>query len=137
LRNSYITSSEEETFLLGYYTACRFKNFKTFVLVGDLGVGKTVFVRGFCEYHGVNFVRSPTFLVINKYNGINHADLYRVERFEDIYTSGILEVLNREILLVEWGERLLLFLGSSPYVLVEFKFLDMERREIIISPRPS
>ncbi len=123
--------------MLGYYAACRFKNFKTFVLVGDLGVGKTVFVRGFCEYHGVNFVRSPTFLVINKYKGINHADLYRVESFEDIYTSGILEVLNREILLVEWGERLLPFLGSSPYVLVEFKFLDMERREIIISPRPS
>jgi tRNA threonylcarbamoyladenosine biosynthesis protein TsaE len=137
LRNSYITSSEEETFLLGYHTACRFKNFKTFILVGDLGVGKTVFVRGFCEYHGVNFVRSPTFLVINKYKGINHADLYRVESFEDIYTSGILEVLNREILLVEWGERLLPFLGSSPYVLVKFKFLDMERREIIISPRPS
>jgi tRNA A37 threonylcarbamoyladenosine biosynthesis protein TsaE len=86
LRNSYITSSEEETFLLGYHTACRFKNFKTFILVGDLGVGKTVFVRGFCEYHGVDFVP---------------------------------------------------FLGSSPYVLVEFKFLDMERREIIISPRPS
>ncbi|MCC6012217.1 tRNA (adenosine(37)-N6)-threonylcarbamoyltransferase complex ATPase subunit type 1 TsaE [Candidatus Caldipriscus sp.] len=137
MRNSYITSSEEETFLLGYYAACRFKNFKTFILVGDLGVGKTVFVRGFCEYHGVNFVRSPTFLVINKYKGINHADLYRVESFEDIYTSGILEVLNREILLVEWGEKLLPFLGSSPYVLVEFKFLDMERREIIISPRPS
>jgi tRNA threonylcarbamoyladenosine biosynthesis protein TsaE len=137
LRNSYITSSEEETFLLGYHTACRFKNFKTFILVGDLGVGKTVFVRGFCEYHGVNFVRSPTFLLINKYKGINHADLYRVESFEDIYTSGILEVLNREILLVEWGEKILPFLGSSPYVLVEFKFLDMERREIIISPRPS
>jgi len=123
--------------LLGYYAACRFKNFKTFVLVGDLGVGKTVFVRGFCEYHGVDFVRSPTFLVINKYKGINHADLYRVESFEDIYTSGILEVLNREILLVEWGEKLLPFLRSYPYVLVEFKFLDMERREIIISPRPS
>lgn len=123
--------------MLGYYAACRFKNFKTFILVGDLGVGKTVFVRGFCEYHGINFVRSPTFLVINKYKGINHADLYRVESFEDIYTSGILEVLNREILLVEWGEKILPFLGSSPYVLVEFKFLDMERREIIISPRPS
>lgn len=123
--------------MLGYHTACRFKNFKTFILVGDLGVGKTVFVRGFCEYYGVDFVRSPTFLVINKYKGINHADLYRVESFEDIYTSGILEVLNREILLVEWGEKLLPFLGSSPYVLVEFKFLDMERREIIISPRPS
>lgn len=123
--------------MLGYYAACRFKNFKTFVLVGDLGVGKTVFVRGFCEYHGVDFVRSPTFLVINKYKGINHADLYRVESFEDIYTSGILEVLNREILLVEWGEKLLPFLRSYPYVLVEFKFLDMERREIIISPRPS
>lgn len=105
--------------------------------MGDLGVGKTVFVRGFCEYHGVDFVRSPTFLVINKYKGINHADLYRVESFEDIYTSGIFEVLNREILLVEWGERLLPFLGIYPYVLVEFKFLDMERREIIISPRPS
>ena len=137
MKNSYVTSSEEETFLLGYYTACRFKKFKTFLLLGDLGVGKTVFVRGFCAYYGVNFVRSPTFLVINKYGRINHADLYRVESFEDIYSSGILEVLDREILLVEWGERFLPLLGDYPHVLVEFEFLDGERRKISIYPKPS
>lgn len=137
MRNKYITSSEEETFLLGYYVACRFKKFKVFLLVGDLGVGKTVFVRGFCAYHGVDFIRSPTFLVINKYGRLNHADLYRVENFEDIYTSGILEILGRETLLVEWGERLLPFLGNLPYVLVELKFLEDEKREIFISPKPS
>ncbi len=137
MRNSYITSSDDETFLLGYYVACRFRNFLTFLLVGDLGVGKTVFVRGFCAYYGVDFVRSPTFLLINRYGKVSHADLYRAESFEDIYTSGILEILGREILLVEWGEKILHFLEKQPYVLVNFNFLDEEKREISIFPKLS
>ncbi|MEO0138829.1 MAG: tRNA (adenosine(37)-N6)-threonylcarbamoyltransferase complex ATPase subunit type 1 TsaE [candidate division WOR-3 bacterium] len=137
MRNKFLTGSEGETHLLGYYIACRFKGIKTFLLVGDLGVGKTVFVRGFCSFYGIEYIRSPSFLVINRYNGINHADLYRIDSWEDIYTSGIMEILDREILLVEWGEKLLPFIKGIPYILIRFKSINENTREITVDRVPS
>lgn len=137
MRSRFLTNSEEETHLLGYYIACRFKSIKTFLLVGDLGTGKTVFVRGFCSFYSIEYIRSPSFLVINRYNGINHADLYRVDVWEDLYTSGIMEILGREILLVEWGEKLLPFIKGIPYVLINFKVVEGNTREVTLLRVPS
>lgn len=132
MKNKFLTDSEEETRILGYYIACRFRYIKTFLLVGDLGVGKTVFVRGFCSFYGIEYIRSPSFIIINRYNGVNHADLYRVESWEDLYTSGIMEILGKEILLVEWGEKLLPFIKGIPYIMITFKIVDSHTREITV-----
>lgn len=81
-------------------------------LYGDLGVGKTAFVRGFasvfCE--GVA-VRSPTFALVNEYRGkrktLFHFDMYRIEGEDDLYSIGYDDYLARDgIALVEWSENI-------------------------------
>ncbi len=139
----YITESEEETEELGYYTACRYRNYKVFLLVGELGSGKTTFVRGFVRFFGILEVRSPSFVMINEYLGkkrIFHADLYRVRSEEDILTTGIMDNLNRGILLVEWGERLIRFIKGY-FVEIRFEIISPNKRKINIkrrglNPRP-
>lgn len=81
-------------------------------LYGDLGVGKTAFVRGFasvfCE--GIA-VRSPTFALVNEYRGkkktLFHFDMYRIESEDDLYSIGYDDYLARDgISLVEWSENI-------------------------------
>ena len=81
-------------------------------LYGDLGVGKTAFVRGFasvfCE--GI-LVRSPTFALVNEYRGkrktLFHFDMYRITGEDDLYSIGYDDYLNRDgIALVEWSENI-------------------------------
>ncbi len=139
----YITGNEEETEALGYYIACRYhKDFNVFILVGDLGTGKTVFVKGFAKFFGIEDVRSPTFMLINRYVGrktVFHADLYRISGWEDVYSSGITDIMDRELLIVEWGDRIESFLSSSGVKIV-FKRKGEYTREISVSifhPKPS
>lgn len=85
-------------------------------LKGELGTGKTQFVKGVCEYFNVNgIVNSPTFLIVNEYNGlksginktvqIHHFDLYRVKFKEELDTLGFYEFINKDsICLIEWCE---------------------------------
>ena len=81
-------------------------------LYGDLGVGKTAFVRGFatvfCE--GIA-VRSPTFALVNEYRGkektLFHFDMYRITGEDDLYSIGYDDYLMRDgIALVEWSENI-------------------------------
>jgi len=82
-------------------------------LVGELGTGKTSFVRGFAEGIGVGkeaWVRSPTFTLINEYNGrlpVYHIDLYRVAKPEEQAGLNLREYLYGDgVSLIEWFEYL-------------------------------
>jgi len=82
-------------------------------LVGELGVGKTCFVRGFAEGIGVGkdaWVRSPTFTLINEYSGrlpVFHIDLYRVATPQEQAGLNLREYLYGEgVSLVEWFDYL-------------------------------
>ncbi len=80
-------------------------------LHGEIGVGKTVFVRAVAEYFGCSEdVCSPTFSIMNIYGKnpeIYHFDLYRLESEDEIYEAGLYEFLEGEgISLVEWPELL-------------------------------
>ena len=83
-------------------------------LVGALGVGKTVFVKGLAR--GVEIpeeaVSSPTFVLANQYESpvagavLHHVDFYRLEAFEELETMGFYDLMARDSLLaVEWGAR--------------------------------
>jgi len=80
-------------------------------LYGDLGVGKTAFVRGVA---GVlcpgAAVRSPTFALVNEYRGqlpMFHFDMYRITGEDDLYSIGYDDYLLREgVILVEWSENI-------------------------------
>lgn len=80
-------------------------------LEGGLGAGKTVLVKGICAGLGVrDEVVSPSFILVEEYRGIvpvMHFDLYRLERVEEVYDLGLLELDDgRNIIVVEWGDRL-------------------------------
>ena len=103
------TRSEEETRRLGALLAESLPGGITILLKGDLGAGKTAFVRGFCEALGFLRVRSPSFTLVNRYRAgereIVHADLYRLEGEDvgDLDLSG--EETGSSVLFVEWAER--------------------------------
>lgn len=80
-------------------------------LFGDLGVGKTAFVRGFASVFCEKIaVRSPTFALVNEYRGkktLFHFDMYRIESEDDLYSIGFDDYLARDgIALVEWSENI-------------------------------
>ena len=103
------------------------------LLYGDLGAGKTTFTQGVAAGLGVDneeYVRSPTFTLINQYQGrypIYHIDLYRIDSYADILNLGFEELLYGEgVLIIEWAEKL--ELNSNGEISPEFK-ID-ERIEI-------
>ena len=81
-------------------------------LYGDLGVGKTAFVRDFTSKIAPEAkVKSPTFALVNEYRGqalsVFHFDLYRIEGEDDLYSIGFYDYLDRRgICLTEWSENI-------------------------------
>lgn len=81
-------------------------------LYGDLGVGKTAFVRGFTSHISPEaLVRSPTFALVNEYRAkprsVFHFDMYRITDEDDLFSIGYYDYLNRPgICLVEWSENI-------------------------------
>ena len=81
-------------------------------LYGDLGVGKTAFVRGFTsKIAPLSRVKSPTFALVNEYKGerlsVFHFDMYRIEDEDELYSIGFFDYADRQgICLVEWSENI-------------------------------
>ena len=81
-------------------------------LYGDLGVGKTAFVRGFTSLISPEaLVRSPTFALVNEYRAkprsVFHFDMYRITDEDDLFSIGYYDYLNRSgICLTEWSENI-------------------------------
>jgi tRNA threonylcarbamoyladenosine biosynthesis protein TsaE len=104
----FIAASLDETARLA--RACAARSFPGLVILleGDLGVGKTQFVRFFAEYFGRCGVRSPSFTLVNEYKGdplLVHADLYRISSGDPVLRD-LEEILQAgAILLVEWADR--------------------------------
>ena len=87
-------------------------------LYGEMGVGKTAFVRGFCAALGISGVKSPTYTIVNEYRGrcsIYHFDMVRIESEDDLYSTGFWEYLEQEnaFVLIEWCENIDDFLAQS------------------------
>ena len=107
----FTSHSEEDTRNLGREFSRTLSGGNVVLLFGDLGAGKTVFVRGVCEAFGISGVRSPSFTLINEYESpdgllIIHADLYRLDP-DGVSATGLDEYAgdNSAILFVEWPER--------------------------------
>ena len=144
---SILTSeSTEETEAIGAALADRlFSDIKLprFVaLYGDLGVGKTAFIRGFTSRIAPDArVKSPTFSLVHEYRGaalsVFHFDLYRIEDEDELYSMGFYDYLDRRgICLTEWSEKIEYALPDT-YLRVEILKTSAERidaREIRIDP---
>ncbi|MCX7668017.1 MAG: tRNA (adenosine(37)-N6)-threonylcarbamoyltransferase complex ATPase subunit type 1 TsaE [Atribacterota bacterium] len=108
------------------------------LLQGELGAGKTVFVKGMARGLGIDpeEVRSPTFALIHEYlQGkipLYHMDFYRLDEWEDVVNLGFEEYLDREgVVVVEWGDKFLSFL-TPPFWVVEIQVVALEERNIIL-----
>ena len=107
-----VTHGEAETTRAGVELAADLAPGDVVLLIGDLGLGKTVLARGIATGLGVDpsEVHSPTFTLVNQYQGrvpVHHVDLYRIERESDLGELGLEEILGGEgVAIVEWGERL-------------------------------
>ena len=78
---------------------------------GGLGMGKTAFTRGLAKGMGITSdVSSPTFAIVNDYGGnppLVHFDMYKVESWDDLYSSGFFDYLDMgAVLAVEWSENI-------------------------------
>jgi tRNA threonylcarbamoyladenosine biosynthesis protein TsaE len=106
------THSEIETAAAGRDLASRLSSGSVVLLFGDLGAGKTAFVRGLAEGLGIpaEHVSSPTFTIMQEYRGgrlpLFHVDLYRLNDSREVDDLGLDEIAAEGVLAIEWGEKL-------------------------------
>src|SRR5882724_1073481 len=109
---TYTSHSPADTEALGEKLGRTVERGRVIALSGDLGAGKTQFVRGLARGLGIAArVHSPTFTLVNEYGGgrlkLFHLDLYRLETREQILSAGIEEFLKPAgVAVIEWAERL-------------------------------
>jgi tRNA threonylcarbamoyladenosine biosynthesis protein TsaE len=109
---TFISHSPADTEALGERFGRAAQRGLVVALSGDLGAGKTQFVRGVARGLGcAGRVHSPTFTLVNEYGGgrlkLFHLDLYRLETAEQILTAGIDEYLSPDgVSVIEWAERI-------------------------------
>ncbi|MGH8016396.1 MAG: tRNA (adenosine(37)-N6)-threonylcarbamoyltransferase complex ATPase subunit type 1 TsaE [Candidatus Zixiibacteriota bacterium] len=133
-----ISHSEAETFELGKKLAVMLKDPNLAVLTGELGSGKTVFIKGLAEGLGIRpeKVHSPTFNVVHEYHGetnLYHFDLYRLASTKELREIGWDDYLGRDgLVAVEWGDKAAGLLPEK-YYLIEFKIAGENEREIKVS----
>ena len=138
----FTTNSEDETISLGFKMAKRLKKGDVVAFTGDLGAGKTEFIKGICSYFKVDeIVTSPTFTIINQYNGtafnsdisIYHLDLYRINNIEELIEIGFDDCINYEesIKLIEWADNAGIKLQNSDYKIHFILSEEFENNRII------
>lgn len=142
------TESPEETEQVGNNLAQAISEDKALprfiAMYGDLGVGKTAFVRGFSSsLCPSSTVKSPTFALVNDYKcpsavgGIKrvyHFDMYRIKDEDDLYSIGYYDYLRPDaICIAEWCEMIPYALPDT-YIKVEIEKMDLgDKRKIVIS----
>ena len=135
----HTTESEEQTAAVARELASGLAAGDVVLLTGDLGAGKTAFVRGLADGLGIDIgeVSSPTFTLVHEYRGgrltLYHVDLYRLDRAatEDL---GLEELgVADGVLAIEWPDRLTHSLAPATSVQIEITG-DTTRRIAISSP---
>lgn len=107
----FITRSPEETAALAQRLAEDLKGGEVLAFTGGMGAGKTAFTRGLVLGLGAgDVVSSPTFALVNEYCGrltVEHFDMYRVNGWDDLYSTGFFDYLDTDsVLVIEWSENI-------------------------------
>ena len=131
-----ITHSERETEAAGAALAAKLPDGAVVAMYGELGSGKTAFVRGMARGMGIGCrVSSPTFTIVNEYEGertLIHFDMYRLGSADELWGIGWDDYLDRgAVCAVEWSENVQdAFTGNE--VTVRFEKLGADGRRITI-----
>jgi tRNA threonylcarbamoyladenosine biosynthesis protein TsaE len=127
---------EKDTCKLAENLALIFKEGDIVALNGNLGSGKTFFVKNLCKNYDIDIVTSPTFALVNEYKGakkIYHFDFYRINKANELFDLGFEDYLNDEsaIILIEWADLFKELLPKRFYE-VKFAIVDDNLRRIIV-----
>lgn len=114
------------------------KDYRVFLLEGDMGAGKTTLTKAICDYFGVEEnVCSPTFAIINEYlspkaGKIFHFDFYRLNKEEEAFDIGIEEYLySGDYCFLEWSQKIKNLIPAH-YIKVIITEIENKQREIKI-----
>jgi tRNA threonylcarbamoyladenosine biosynthesis protein TsaE len=132
-----VTSSAEETEAAAARLARHVRRGDLLLLRGELGAGKTTFVRGLARGMGVaGDVMSPTFQLVRVYGGsipLTHVDVYRLSRTAELADLGLDELLDEGVVVVEWGDRI----AEPDARRVAIEVLDERHRRLRIEEAPT
>lgn len=143
-----ITKNERETKKVGEFLAkailkTNLKNSVILALEGELGGGKTTFLKGFAKGLGIKEkILSPTFIIMRKFNieprtsnfeHFYHIDCYRIEKPKEILDLGFNEIVKspKNIIAIEWADRIRKIIPKET-IWVVFKFVGKDKRKISI-----
>ncbi len=133
---TFVSHSTEETERIAGQIAARLRKGDTLALYGEMGAGKTAFVRGLvgalCP-ECLPLVHSPTFAIVNEYAGkdltLYHFDLYRITDEDDLYSTGFYEWVGGDgIVVTEWSELIESAIPENAFKLTIEKGEGNERR---------
>jgi len=139
-RCEFFSSSPAATLNLGKKIGEHLQAGSIIALTGELGCGKTLLTRGICAGLGVppRQVNSPTFVLVNEYQGrlpVLHMDLYRLGSIDDSFEIGIMDYFSRAasgVMIIEWAEKMASLLPGD-VLNVEFEIISARKRRIIFS----
>lgn len=133
----FISCSPEKTEEIAFSLAQSLKGGEVIAFTGDLGAGKTCFTRGLAkglDYNGT--ITSPTFALVNEYIGgrfpLYHFDMYRINSWDDLYSTGFFDYLDNGIIAAEWSENIAAALPENT-IYVNIEKIDENTRRITIN----
>jgi tRNA threonylcarbamoyladenosine biosynthesis protein TsaE len=136
---TFTTHSEAETRAIAAEIGATLRRGDVVVLNGELGAGKTTFVKGLAEGLGVvDAVTSPTFTIVQHYEGrvpVTHVDVYRLDRLQELHDLGFEEILDDGVTIIEWGDAIAPLLPRDRLEIRLTMGDDLETRTIEIAPR--
>lgn len=132
----FISKNVSDTDIIAAEIASLLKKGDVLALYGEMGAGKTAFVRGLVKAlcpECLPLVHSPTFAIVNEYEGdsvtVYHYDLYRISDEDDLYSTGYFDRLGGEgIVVTEWSELIAAAIPGNAYRLRIEKIGDTERK---------
>ncbi len=133
----FISNSLEETTEFAKQFASTLKSGDVVLLTGDLGAGKTTFVKAVAKELGFSgLVTSPTFTLLNEYNAkfpIYHFDMYRLKSATEAIESGLDEILrgSEGVCFVEWPQKVAGILPEKS-IMLDIKVLGQNSRQFTV-----
>lgn len=137
----YITKSQAETEKIAKELVQKLQGGEVLALVGNLGAGKTVFVKGLAKSLGIeDNITSPTFVLMKIYQTqhekikrLVHVDCYRLEKTEDLAEIGLADYLNdpENIVVIEWADRVVNLPKNT--ININIDYIEGQTRRVRVS----
>ncbi len=140
---NYRSLSPGQTEKIGGYLIEKYHDKKkpvVFIIEGELGVGKTVLVKGMGRALGIEDIISPTFVIYYQYGNFYHFDLYQIEEGREFDHLGVDEMLRAgNILALEWGEKSGAIYNKlkskAKIIFIKMSYVNQKEREIIVNEK--